>query len=100
MAEYSWSESKLLVKCPYYISHSYPRTGYTVVISCEAPCPLPDDMAIQIKFRYTKERDQYMTDFCQSCYYRCPLFKFITKENEKNETRKEERTASKPQKRK
>lgn len=82
----NWGSVKIRVRCPYYITHSFPRRGaplWTVV--CEKLPTIAAECTMALEFHTRADRDQHMECFCMDKYYKCPVFRNITWELEEEE---------------
>lgn len=95
-----WVSEKVQVKCPFYISHTFPRGKGATSISCEKLPEIEGNCTMQICFSDKKALDAHMAAYCKCfSFTQCPLYKHIAEELEKEEEKKhEERGAEKAKK--
>lgn len=74
----NWESMKTHVKCPYYVTHSFPRKGSHCTVVCEKLPTIAADCTMVLEFRTRADRDKHMEHFCMNKYYRCPVFRSIT----------------------
>lgn len=75
----SWYWVKGKVKCPMYLSHSYPRKGFNPCINCDTAGIMGRGCEFQLKFKNQKERDEFMQKYCENSYFKCKMFNHIEK---------------------
>ena len=95
-----WVSEKIQVKCPFYISHTFPRGKGATSISCEKLPEIEGNCTMQICFSDKKALDAHMAAYCKCfSFARCPLYKHIAEGLEKEEGKREERRTKEAKKR-
>ena len=81
-----WGNEKTQVKCPFYISHTYPRGKGATAIACEKLPDIENSCTMQICFSKKAELIKYMDKYCKCfSYQKCPLYRHILEEMEKED---------------
>lgn len=95
-----WGNEKAQVKCPFYISHTYPRGKGATSIACEKLPGIKGSCTMRICFPEKKGLEEHMGNYCKCFSFpQCPLYKHIAEGLEKEEEKKhEERGAKKAKK--
>lgn len=81
----NWGSVKTYVRCPYYVTHSFPRKGSHWTVVCEKLPTIAAECTMALEFRTRTDRDKHMECFCVDKYYKCPVFRHITWDLEEEE---------------